>query len=594
MKMLILPLMALLFFRPSHADEISEAAIKNKFMSIVKDAEVEKMVGETAEFQKCRKENAYDVADKTNVQKNEKLKKATECFEKSLGRDPKQLQELADKLNLENHGLIKSKNIKDITDYLSKKMTKALTGVDLDEKDPAKKIEQMKWENRKIVDHKVFIELYTNQLMKNALFEVSRFCFENLRLDKNQNSDFESHWKTTLDASDKPVPNIASLNDLGDPPFFKVTSTTSGQSALYSDLVSGLTQDKNTPLNPDLYGKFFGYCQASITLLCDQFRQKATADSQAINSKILQKGTSGANACLTVDRLQALRKALKNTKAVADQFNEMGDKKDAFALQMIQNPKLYQRGQQPGEESLDKLTSLSSTEMLEGYNDTRINELEQKCLNAVNDTECDAFLVKGDSLEKTIASVESKINFEKEINKKILTELKNKPKELEEYLTENGHFKLLDDMKTAGPGFDIETELNKVYDARRRAEVEALRLKLGKRQVTEEDYKNVNVQANINTNIQASKEERARLAQVVMFNNIITSQLTLTDSTTKKDVGRNVNGWQKEAVGLAKTGVDQKFFSGLKEIATPQGNKSDNASIVGSEIIDSILGKKSD
>ena len=61
-----------------------------------------------------------------------------------IGKDPAALKKLADDLRLENYGLIKSKNVKDITDYLSKKMHKSLTGEDPDEKDPNKIIQQMK------------------------------------------------------------------------------------------------------------------------------------------------------------------------------------------------------------------------------------------------------------------------------------------------------------------------------------------------------------------------------------------------------------------------------------------------------------------
>src|SRR5690606_369790 len=108
-----------------------------------------------------------------------KAKAAVDCFrEKLKDKDPKEIQKLAQNLQLESYGLVQGKNVQSIQEYLSNRMYEKLTGVNLEEKDLQKRIESMSFKNRKMVDQKVFFDLYRTQLGKNALYEISRFCFE--------------------------------------------------------------------------------------------------------------------------------------------------------------------------------------------------------------------------------------------------------------------------------------------------------------------------------------------------------------------------------------------------------------------------------
>jgi hypothetical protein len=100
--------------------------------------------------------------------------------------------------------------------------------------------------------------------------------------------------------------------------------------------------------------------------------------------------------------------------------------------------------------------------------------------------------------------------------------------------------------------------------------------------------------AKMKNNITDAKGERARLAQVVLFNNIITSQLELQDKD-KNSLGRNVGGWNKEKRDLDNTFDSSKVenvFGDVISDAEKNGSKSEDTSIGGSGIIDMILGKK--
>ena len=278
MNKLILSLL-LLSHQALAADEI-QTRVETKFLTVVKDVEVERLVGNSAEFNECRDLNKFVKGATSGAN----LKLATDCFQKKIGtKDAASLKKLAEDLKLKDYGLIKSKNVSDITEYLTKKLHKSLTGVDLDAKNNAPK----KWEDQKIVDQAVFVELYKNQLAKNALFEISRFCFENLRLKSPTStaSDFSSYWTNKLARIDKNKPNgfdvnvdLALLTDesstANDDIFIKGKLDKVDQNdekAVYEKLISGLSAP-NQPIDSNLYGDFFLYCSSAIQPMCDAFK----------------------------------------------------------------------------------------------------------------------------------------------------------------------------------------------------------------------------------------------------------------------------------------------------------------------------------
>ena len=65
------------------------------------------------------------------------------------------------------------------------------------------------------------------------------------------------------------------------------------------------------------------------------------------------------------------------------QFDEMGEKQSDFALQILNKPKIYQRGKGTNEESLDELTSYGSGDMLKDGGDTKLDDLEKKFINSL-------------------------------------------------------------------------------------------------------------------------------------------------------------------------------------------------------------------
>lgn len=593
---------------------LSDTAIKNKFLSTVKDVEVEKSLGASAEFNKCRTDSRYTDAI-SDADKNAKLQAAKICFNKLLTtKSEAELKKLSSTLGLESYGLVKSNNVNDITEYLENKMTKALTGRDPKEKDPKKILEQMKWKNQKIVDQKVFVDLYKNQLMKNALFEVSRYCFENLRWKTSQSDSFAKHWAlnsipSQADKNGKLVytatkAHIKDLTDTGNPPFFKLDDKLdmSDKEAVTGAIVGSLAD--GAPIEPAQYEAYFAFCSSALPLMCNDYKENTLGKTKGVDETSIDTKsstptlTSGAHSCLVMDRLRNIRKAMEDTEKVAKQFDTMDHVDGKLAIQMLDNPQFYGS---KSDESVDQLTSTSSTDMLVGSEKNKdLKKLEDDCLSGNGGSKCDDYLVESDGLEKSLNNIEVEMTLKREAEAVRVSKIKDNDKDLKAYLTENGMFEILNDLESGKltPN-DIENKVREIFDARKVAMVQNLQNKMGKRQISEKEMteaeKNKTTGTLQSANIKESRQEKARLAQVVMFNNIITSQLNLEDSKGTK-LGRNVTAWNKEIKGITKDGgmkEDDKLFSGLQE--TAKGVKAiDNASLGDGGIIDSILGKKAD
>jgi hypothetical protein len=274
----------------------------------------------------------------------------------------------------------------------------------------------------------------------------------------------------------------------------------------------------------------------------------------------------------------------------------MGDTKTI--VEMMKKPKFYQRGKGTGEESLDDITNVASGEILGDTDYKNIEDLEKKCIDSPDDSECKDFLSKGQSLDLAITNVETNMNLKRELEVERVKKIKKDIQELEAYLSDKGHLELLDKLKKKELTADqIETEIAKIYDARKVAEIEALKLRVGSRQIRDDaNVDDSDKERIVKENITKTKEEKARMAQVMLFNNIISSQLQMQK---KDDSGKtigdpiaNTRGWAREAKELESKGIQGDFFQGVQDFVKENSSDQDSGEIQGVEVIDIILGSK--
>lgn len=600
-KLILLPLFAS-FSVIAGPPEIVSPSDSKQIVSSIRDIEITEMLENTKEFKDCRK--PYDANQKDA---DKAVQAAQTCLKGKLGdlKDPEKLQKLSDALNLQNFGLVKSKSAMEIQEYLNKKMYKSMTGVDLDETNKKKLMESLKFKNKKHIDQAIFIRMYKTQLSKNALFEISRYCFENLRVNQSQEKNFGDHWKNFeqyLAAGKQPNssekffdPN--KVNDTGEPAFELAASDPEKKDEIYDSISKSIKVGKDFPV--ESLNSFFNVCGQTIVKLCEKYTKdnSSSLDYDKAKSDDKTTGTSGAASCLTKSRLLELKKAMANAEKVEKQFNELQENDKTFLLSLTEGkPVIFSPGEN-GDPTLDDLTNYSSTEMLEGNKGEIDKKLKECELNATTQ-ECASLVGNEEDFDKAKYKVEMEMNIKREVEMARIRALKDKEKQkLADYLKENGYFALLKEYEEGKLDADqIADKVGLEFEAKKVGLLEAMQKKVGSRQAKADatDAEKKKVTDNV---IKETKSERARLAQVVLFNNVITSHLVLTRKGTDKTENlRNVNPWKNEEKALEQAKIDPQLFKNLK--ATDDGGSKNNLKgeeqLGGMNLIDTLLGKTSD
>jgi hypothetical protein len=186
MKKILLTILTIVVSTSSFSEEVSEKEL-NTFLEAIKEKKDEELLISSPDFEKCQTdlENFRKQTDggENGVVYKDKLK---ECVkEMILGEDGvegsnEKLLKIADNLGLESYNKGASSSSTSIRDYLSKRIYKAIHGVDRDKKD----LTQFK--DRKIVNHDIYYQLYAEQVGKNTLLEVSKYCLENFGLENKE------------------------------------------------------------------------------------------------------------------------------------------------------------------------------------------------------------------------------------------------------------------------------------------------------------------------------------------------------------------------------------------------------------------------
>ena len=238
--------------------EIVDRNQTKEIVGRLKDLENEEDLKNSQQFQKCREK--YKIGESKNSgDRTAALKEATKCLDGEIkNKSPEELKKLSDALKLQHYGMVSSNNVKEIQGYLTDKLEKALTGVDpRDIREAKSKKEYYEAVKRKkLVDQSVFIQLYKTQVGKNALYEVSRFCFENFRLKdgkKEKGTSFIDHW------GENPTFDIRQVTDDGDPSFSEELGTgdEKERSKIYEGIFKKITGDGKQKISEEFLGKFF-------------------------------------------------------------------------------------------------------------------------------------------------------------------------------------------------------------------------------------------------------------------------------------------------------------------------------------------------
>jgi len=559
----IIFLMSINVFSDDAPEIMSDEDLKKKFLTVVKDNEIEKKLEQSSEFNNCIKGNKFD-PDQAVRQKH--VADAEQCFQKILsGKSAEEIQRLSEQLELPNFGLVSGQNSNEIKEYLGDKLYKAMTGIDRRDKN-----QKDTFKNRKLVKQKDFIELYYHHISKSVMFEISRFCFENLRLKTGASTDsFTDHWGSYLKGSVSISISLASLDDSGDGGFGIQSSSLKDTKSSYDAIFKGIAGQQKMPTAR--LGDFYTFCLKTIPQLCDQFKK--------------DKNKPGSKACLVQDRLQKIRTAIANTEKVKANFDS-----NYVGGTGISPDNIIQVFDPTGDNSYSNLTEITSYDILEGGktgNDDRAN-LAADCLKNQTQQDCQKFITIDDSRLNIEFNTELSERLQKQAEIARIEALKGDQVKLEKYLTDKGYLDLASKLKQ-NPNTDIKTEIGLIFDAKREATLKAIKDKIGKRQMTKDEAKiKTAVEANIKSAAEDELTERARMSQVVLFNNII---LGFVDAQNKKTgkTQRYVNSWRREEKSLesdAKGKIDENLFDGFKQTISGSNNSTTGEEVVQ---VDSLL-----
>lgn len=601
--------------------EVPTVEDSQAIVSRIKDVEVSQMISETAEFRECRDKYPFDASD-DNAKRTTKLQAAETCFKQKLANnsDPERLKKLSEALDLQGYRLVKSNSSKEIQEYLTNKMIQALTGVDPKVKGDQAIKDSFKFQNRKQIDQSVFLQLYKTQLGKNALYEISRFCFEDLRnVGGPADQGFYEHWKTNtkLMQIDRSNPQtitdaVASVNDLGQEKFGSFSDTTD-KSKIYADIfknIQGNASPSDKANIQQFLEKYFLNCGFVMEPLCKKFKTAAnitTTTSQLNIGSSPTTGSSqsvGAAACLALNRIREYKKAIADSDKIAEYMEEKmlgGANLAEFMKGLKGEPiKRFGDGSDASEATVDDLTNNTASSILQGdLADQLAQDKIKECEDSPELAKCEGLVYKTEDLDKIKQKIELDQTLKREVEMQRVRKLvEGNKQDLETYLKENGFFEILqsDDFKNMDKDKLVEA-VGKSFEAKKLAMLNEINSRLGSRQVKDDQTLQADP-TKITNSKDESKQERARLAQMILFNNIITSHLSLQkrDSSGKTtSAGRNLGAWRKEEQALDQDSVDTSLFENLKA-TDPSGGSGGgigrDAQIADFSLLDDILGKE--
>lgn len=555
---------------------------------------IEQTMMNSAEVRDCLKNAKYsEGSDNARA-----ITAAETCFKNALGSKSKEeIQSLSDKLGLQDFNLVQGRTTKEITQYLSDRLYKAMKGVDRDEE----KFINFRDSRRKMTDQRDFYDLYKTQLTKTSLFEINRFCFLDLRLTNptNQNANnFSDYWVSYFQNPDQNW-TVDKFTDSGSPAFGSASGSPD-KNEIYRSMSQALGENQSifssSPGQKAPLGKFFETCLSMIKPLCELYEANPSTT------------TIGKKACLTKERIRYLEKAIAANQRLGENWDSMGQEK-GFQIADIS---FYDRGRSDPRNSIDSLTNASSADFLNTDNVAGdSSQLLEECENNPELDKCEQFYLEG-NFKETKHNIELKATLKNQLEIAQVKRLNENRQDLKEYLKNQGYYEIYDMVKQNEniPIEQLTDKLEKMFEARKKAMVSEINDKLSNRQLRSETSAPSPTTAGsppsdpnrsaLEENVKAVKSERERLAQVILFNNIISSHISLSkvEGGTTTEIGRNLNILKSEVQGqeVANIEVQGELFENLRTQANEgSGGSTENFdSIDVGSLFSKIIGDRPD
>jgi hypothetical protein len=584
----------------------------DRFVSTVVETRVDSQLLQIPTIRSCVQANLIEDADLTrgatydapNSPQN-KRQRARDCFESQLlGKSDSEIAELADQLSLEANRLIPNKSRKAVTEYFVARIQNALYGAGAAGDDRRKR-------DKTLVDHSVFADLYENQLGKNLLMEVSRYCHHNIIPDGKQPKDPKDPVRVIalLKSTDctPQLPLHLSLNcldkkieDTGD-----VVSTPQSPTAptptIYQEFETAFTVGGSPVSGADMQ-YLFTSCMKLVANFCN-FRNICIANETAIvagttpdlkgfgdinnpgvlsncpqGSQAMAKSELGKNSCLLQTKIRAFRTNLTALNKTKEQLADMEDRQnDSRALRGADSK--MELHQNTGDSSVAAITTLTTkdAEEIGGLGNADAADLEQ-CSRSPEDPKCDEFYYT--NAERVRFEQMGQVYDAATIAERRRIEgLSSDKDRLKTYLESKGYADLAERLEK---GTATEAEIVEVAKTRFASEREAAYASMEERFLDKQRPVNNPSATPVGDELaKRFQSEQRQLSQLMLYNNIVTSYIEvsrgserLTNAATRE---REVEAMRDNsgAVGNSLT-----FFENLNPGGQSSGSASNDSSSV--------------
>lgn len=412
------------------AQEAPSSKEVETYLEAINDKKIEEQLLATDKFNKCK-----TVSE--TLEGQQKIDTFESCMKEDLNKySDEEIEELAKTLDMRSFNKEASKTATSIKEYLTLRLRKALFGVE--------DLEKSNFKDRNFVNHDVFYDLYAEQIGKNTLLEVSRYCLENFAVDSVE----KIYWSKSIEVNGTKgivtamVPGFTltsseekngfpvyenNIEEI-DPELYRNLAATPGffnRNAKSGKLIE--TQVCNLSTQARCIERFkdekfkslaliealkeaeyqlankvgggdpremleanYKFCATSvISGMCEMYKCNNVYDSSLRDQNKCQDKfgdkkakTEGQHACGVLQRLSDYRNVLKATKDIIAQNKAAGSSRTGFKLGDVYKGKYESQGK----DTVDRLTSISSQELTNKVSDisdseTYADELKETCLN---------------------------------------------------------------------------------------------------------------------------------------------------------------------------------------------------------------------
>ncbi len=531
-------------------------------LTMIKEKQVGKLISNSSFYKGC--------TDKfSNLQGDTRKKEIRKCFMQDIDQlSDEQLNELSSGLKLEEFGITTNKESAQIKDFIGKRLNKILYGVE----DPDKKgLMELKQ-----VSHDTFNKIHASNLTKSFYRDTFDYCMNYVKFKDNCNASapilswsgrINKSLRESLDNKSSPVPTTSTV--VNDNSEALTTCLDVGPQKTRAELELDEKIKITEISNPELEKHKFNLCLSSAQIFCNTYEEKIknltkTSDNyksktqSEINKEYLSSGGTKsdlsietdkdifqgkcddqtgkvcaeqnyATSCLIVKRMRNYRNTLAETAKNEERWKELRGTK-GYNTSFVEAG--FYTGKADGEK-IDDITTITSENIRENFDDKDLKEAKDKCKNNLNAPECETLFREISSKENDDLLLAHEA--QTQIIARKIDSIEDKD-ELIEFAKSNGYHNIVNEV-------DAELEvlrakLREKFKAERYALVQEFNKKLQdmsvKKDANSKAEKDQDIKDTFENVTEAAENKKEKLEKLYHYSNIVMGYMEVEENGERK------------------------------------------------------------